>query len=93
MLVKYGDDYKMDKIFALDVLENIKQDIQEDWTGNKALKTIKIYMKNLEVAVNPKIKELIEQQKETMAKYGEDDAHTIKLNKKISKELEKIFNS
>ena len=83
----------MEKQVALDILEEIKQNIQEDSTGTKALKTIDIYRKNLEIAVNPKLKELVEQQKEAMAKYGENDAHTKKLNKKISKELEKIFNS
>lgn len=83
----------MEKQVALDILQEIRQNIQEDDTGTKALKTIDIYRKNLEVAVNPKIKALVEQQKEYIAKYGEDDAHTIKLNKKISKELEKIFNN
>ena len=83
----------MEKQVALDILEEIKQNIQEDSTGTKALKTIDIYRKNLEIAVNPKLKVLVEQQKECIAKYGEDDAHTIRLNKKISKELEKIFNN
>ena len=83
----------VEKQVALDILGEIKKDIQEDDTGIKALKTIDIYRKNLEVAVNPKLKALVEQQKEYIAKYGEDDAHTIKLNKKISKELEKIFNN
>lgn len=83
----------MEKQVALDILQEIRQNIQEDDTGTKALKTIDIYRKNLEIAVNPKLKALVEQQKECIAKYGEDDAHTIKLNKKISKELEKIFNN
>ena len=83
----------MEKHVALDILEEIRQNIQEDDTGTKALKTIDIYRKNLEIAVNPKLKALVEQQKEVMAKYGEDDAHTIRLNKNISKELEKIFNN
>ena len=83
----------VEKQVALDILEEIKKDIQEDDTGTKAWKTIDIYRKNLEIAVNPKLKALVEQQKEVMAKYGEDDAHTIRLNKNISKELEKIFNN
>ena len=83
----------VEKQVALDILEEIKKDIQEDDTGTKALKTINIYRKNLEIAVNPKLKALVEQQKEVLSKYGEDDAHTIRLNKKISKELEKIFNN
>lgn len=83
----------MEKQIVLDILEEIKKDIQADDTGTIALKTIDIYRKNLEVAVNPKIRALVEQQKEYITKYGEDDAHTIRLNKKISKELEKIFNN
>lgn len=83
----------IEKQFVIDVLEDIKQNIKDDDTGTKALKTIDIYRKNMEIAVNPKIRALVEQQKEYIAKYGEDDAHTKKLNKKISKELEKIFNS
>ncbi len=83
----------IEKQFVIDVLEDIKQNIKDDDTGTKALKTIDIYRKNMEIAVNPKIRALVEQQKEYIAKYGEDDAHTIKLNKKISKELEKIFNN
>lgn len=83
----------VEKQVALDILEEIKKNIQADDTGTKALKTINIYRKNLEIAVNPKLKVLVEQQKECIVKYGEDDAHTKKLNKKISKELEKIFNS
>lgn len=83
----------IEKQFVIDVLEDIKQNIKDNDTGTKALKTIDIYRKNMEIAVNPKIRALVEQQKEYIAKYGEDDAHTIKLNKKISKELEKTFNN
>ena len=82
----------MEKQVALDILQEIRQNIQEDDTGIKALKTIDIYRKNLEVAVNPKIKALVEKQKESMAKYGEEDKRTIKLNKQISKEMDKIYN-
>ena len=82
----------MEKQVALDILQEIRQNIQEDDTGTKALKTIDIYRKNLEVAVNPKIKALVEKQKESMAKYGEEDKRTIKLNKQISKEMDKIYN-
>ena len=82
----------MEKQVALDILQEIRQNIQEDDTGIKALKTIDIYRKNLEVAVNPKIKALEKKQKESMAKYGEEDKRTIKLNKQISKEMDKIYN-
>ena len=83
----------VEKQVALNILEEIKKDIQEDDSGTKALKTIDIYKKNLEVAINPKIRELVEKQKEAMAKYGEEDSRTVKLNKQITKELEKVFNN
>jgi hypothetical protein len=76
---------------AIDILEDIKQDIKSDNTGNKALKTIDIYRKNLEVATSPRIRELIEQQKSCVKQYGESDKYTIKLNKQIDKEIQKIF--
>ena len=36
----------MEKQVALDILQEIRQNIQEDDTGTKALKTIDIYRKN-----------------------------------------------
>ncbi len=83
----------MEKQVAIDILEDIKQCIIEDNSGEKALKTIDIYRKNLEISINPTIKNLIDKQKEIIAKYGEDDNRTIKINKQISNEMSKIFNS
>lgn len=60
-------------------------------TGRRSgLETIDIYKKNLEIATNEKIKNLIEKQKKYMEKYGENDRKTINLNKKIDKEITKI---
>ena len=83
----------MEKQVAIDILEDIKQCIIEDNSGEKSLKTIDIYRKNLEISINPTIKNLIDKQKEIIAKYGEDDNRTIKINKQISNEMSKIFNS
>lgn len=82
----------MEKKVAVDILEDIKQSIIDDDTGTKALNTLEIYRKNLEISVNPKIRKLVGEQKEIISKYGEDDKHTIKINNKISKELNKIFS-
>ena len=82
----------MEKKVAVDILEDIKQSIIDDDTGTKALNTLDIYRKNLEISVNPKIRKLVGEQKEIISKYGEDDKHTIKINNKISKELNKIFS-
>ena len=78
---------------AINILEDIKQCIMDDFTGKKALKTIDIYKKNLEISINPKIRKLVEEQKEIISRYGEDDRHTTRINNKISKELSKIYNS
>lgn len=78
---------------AISILEDIKQCIVDDFTGKKALKTIDIYKKNLEISINPKIRKLVEEQKEIISRYGDDDKHTTRINNKISKELSKIYNS
>ena len=51
-----------------------------------------IYIKNLEVATSPKIKSLVAKQKALLEKYGEDDARVIRINKKASAEINKIFD-
>lgn len=76
----------------IDILEDIKQSIIDD-SGVRALKTIDIYRKNLEISINPTIKKLVDKQKEIISIYGENDKKTIQINKKISKELNKIFNN
>lgn len=80
----------VDKQVAISILEDIKQDIIKDKL--KGLRTIDIYVRNLEVATSPKIKELVAKQKELVTKYGEDDARVIRVNKKASAEINKIFN-
>lgn len=83
----------MEKQVAIDILEDIKQSIIDDDSGVRALKTIDIYRKNLEISINPTIKKLVDEQKEIISIYGENDKKTIQINKKISKELSKIFNN
>ena len=73
----------MEKKVAVDILEDIKQSIIDDDSGVKALNTLEIYRKNLEISVNPKIRKLVDEQKEIISKYGEDDIHTVKINNKI----------
>jgi len=83
----------IEKSVVVDILEDIRQALNEDKTGTKAMKTVEIYRKNLEVATSTKLKELVKKKKELTAKYGEDDIRVARLNKKASNELEKIFNS
>ena len=80
----------VEKEVAISILEDIKQDIIKD--KSKGLRTIDIYVRNLEVATSPKIKELVAKKKELVAKYGEDDKRVEKINKKASAEINKIFD-
>lgn len=80
----------VEKEVALSILQDIKDDIIKD--KSKGLRTIDIYVKNLEVATSPKIRELVAKQKELVTKYGEYDARVIRVNKKASDEIGKIFN-
>lgn len=84
----------MEKSVAISILEDIRQALND--TNNakdKALKTVELYRKNLEIATNDKLKELIKKHTEYSRKYGEDDRKTLKLSKKIDKELRKIFDN
>lgn len=83
----------IEKSVVVDILEDIRKALNEDKTGTKAMKTVEIYRKNLEVATSTKLKELVKKKKELTSKYGEDDIRVARLNKKASNELEKIFNS
>ena len=79
----------VEKEVAISILQDIKDDIVKD--KSKGLRTIDIYVKNLEVATSPKIKELVAKKKELVAKYGEADKRVEKINKKASAEINKIF--
>lgn len=77
---------------------NILQDIQESLNDNKnakikGIRTIATYRKNLEIATNEKLSALIKKHTECAKRYGEYDKKTLKLNKKIDKEMQKIFNN
>lgn len=80
----------VEKEVAISILQDIKDDIIKD--KSKGLRTIDIYVRNLEVATSSKIKELVAKKKELVAKYGEDDKRVEKINKKASDEIGKIFN-
>ena len=79
----------VEKEVAISILQDIKDDIIKD--KSKGLRTIDIYVRNLEVATSPKIKELVAKKKKLVAKYGEDDKRVEKINKKASAEINKIL--
>lgn len=82
----------MNKQTAIDIFEDIQYCLNsEDWK-NRTLKTIDLYRKNLKIATNKRIQDLIEIQKEYVKKYGENAEETIDINKKIDEELCKIYN-
>lgn len=83
----------MDKQTAIAILEDIGNTLEEiDWR-EKGIKTIDIYIKGLKIATNEKIQNLIHKQDEYFKLYGENSKKTLKLSKKVDKEISKIFNS
>lgn len=82
----------IEKDIAIDILEDIENSLYSDNWKHETLKTISIYMKNIEVSTNRKIKKLMRKHQKYMSTYGEDDKRTIKLVKKIDDEMLKIYN-
>lgn len=83
----------MDKEIAISILEDVKQSLYNDNAKQKGLSTVNQYIKGLEITENQEIQQLISKQQEYVKKYGENGRKTLKLNKKIDKEMQKIFNS
>lgn len=84
----------MEKTVAILILEDIQEKLQDTKNPKvKGLQTIDTYKKNLEIATNEKLKELIKRHTEYAKKYGEYDKKTLKLSKKIDKSMRKIFNN
>lgn len=84
---------KMEKDVAITILEDIQNALCTDNPKENALKTLEIYRKDLEISTSIKIKKLIDKQLEYVQKYGRNGRKTLNLNKKIDKEIKKIFNS
>ncbi len=83
----------MDKQDAITILKNIKDSLNKDNWKIETLRTINIYEKNIKILLDKKIRKLIDKQKEYINIYGEDSKKTIKINKKIDKELRKRFKN
>lgn len=83
----------IEKQIALNILEDIQYSLMKENWKEESLKTIDIYRKGLEIATNPKIKNLMEQYKKYKEIYGEEDKKTLKIAKKIDEETHKIYNN
>ena len=83
----------MEKEVAISILEDIENSLQKENWKEESLKNIAIYRKGLEIATNPKIKNLIEKHRKYIEKYGENNHKSIKIGKKIDEEVQKIYNS
>ena len=84
----------MDKQTAIDILEDIGNTLEkiDNWR-EKGIKATDIYIKGLKIATNEKIQNLIYRQDKYSKLYGENSKKTLKLSKKVDKEISKIFNS
>lgn len=81
----------IEKQEVIEILEEIERKLNyKEWILAK--KDIQYYIKNLEVAENEKIKNLITRYKKTRKAYGESNYKTKILAKKIDKKLLEIYN-
>ena len=78
---------------AISILQDIQNILMENNWKEKSLKAIEIHTKDLRVAINEKIKKLREKHYKYSMLYGEADKKTIKLAKKINKEIQKIYKN
>ena len=81
----------MEKQIAINILKDIKASLLGANAKENGLKTVEIYRKNLKIATNRKINNLIEKYKLYMKEYGENGNKTIRLAKKIDEEMNKIY--
>ena len=82
----------MEKQIAINILEDIKVTLLGNNAKENGLKIVEIYRKNLEIATNKKIIDLIEKYTIYVKEYGEEHSKSIKLAKKIDEEMKKIYN-
>ena len=81
----------IEKSKAIEILEEIEEKLNyKEW--RLAKKDIEYYIKNLEVAENEKIKNLITKYEKNKKVYGESSYKTRILAKKIDKKLLEIYN-
>lgn len=79
----------IEKTVAINILEDIKQCLDnENWQA-KTLSTVKQYKKGILVAIDDELKQLIEEHK----KYDEDSPEAVELAQVISERLQKIYNN
>ena len=81
----------MEKQQAINILEDIQRSLNNN-DMERAKKDIAIYQRNIEISMNPKIKNLMALFIKYRELYGENGRKTINLAKKIDKEIHKINN-
>lgn len=79
----------IEKAVAINILEDIQQCFNTENWQTRTLSTVRQYKKGLLIAIDDELKELIKEHK----KYDEDNPKAMELSQKISKKLEKIYNS
>lgn len=79
----------MKKDIAINILEDVKNNLYSENWKYSTLSTISQYKKGLLVAINPKIKKLVEESK----KYDENSIKYRTIAKKIDNEIQKINNT
>lgn len=83
----------MEKDVAINILEDIENALYTKNPKENTIKTLEIYRKNLEISTNKKIQKLVDKRKNYIQEYGKNGRKTLKLDKKIDKEIKKILKS
>ena len=80
----------MKKRVALEMLENINSKLTyENWKNAKD--TVNLYITYLEIITDKKIKKMLKKYSKCYKEYGEESIKTKRIEKKIDKEINKIY--
>lgn len=80
----------IEKSEVLEILQDIVSNLNYD-NWEKAKKDTDTYIKNLEITTNEKINQLVPIYNDYQNRYGEYDRKTVKIRKKLDKEINSIF--
>ena len=81
----------IEKSEVLNILQDIELNL-DNRNCERALKDVNIYIKNIELTTNEKIKNLFSMYEEYLQLYGKNHIKTMMIRKKLDKEFCKTFS-
>ena len=77
---------------AIAILEDIQDSLMSDDWKEKTLQNINLYIKGLDIVTDKKIEKMVNKHCEYTKIYGENGRKTIRLGKKLDREVQEIYN-